>query len=279
LTALLRNLLQVKRRMSQALDKAQAAGLDLIALHHQHTRSIATLREKLKASNAPLQASEARCQQLQGDLAAQKAAHEVVVRQHALTTAAAASAKADLAVVLAGRDATTEAALEKVCALEAQLAASKAATAVPAGTLDASVLADITAKVAAARYELQTAQAESESTAQAVRDLRSAASARDAQLAELQGRLDASTTEVGRARARIHALEQSAGTTHDHGDGGDAEALRQQMAQGKAAAETLLGAMAALLRESNDKCAALLLTADPVPGGGKRPRAADMPET
>ena len=277
--------MQVTRRMSHALDKALAAGLDLVALHHQHTRSIATLREKVKASNAALQASEARCQQLQGDLAAQKAAHEVVVRQHALATAAAASAKADLAAVLAGRDATTEAALEKVCALEAQLVASKVAASVPSDTQDASaVLADITAKVSAARTELQTAQAESESTAQAVRDLRSAASAHDAQLAELQGRLDASVTDLGRARARIHDLEQAAASTHGHGDGGgDAEALRQQalvseLAQGKAAAETRLAAMAALLRESNDNCAALLLTANPVPGGGKRPRAADMSE-
>ena len=88
-------------------------------------------------------------------------------------------------------------------------------------------------------------------------------------------------TDLGRARARIHDLEQSAGSNHGHGDGGDAEALRQQqalvseLARGKAAAEIRLAAMAALLRESNDKCAALLLTADPLPGGGKRPRAAD----
>ena len=268
------------------LDKAQAAGLDLIALHHQQTRTIATLRDKVKASSSALQASETRYQFVLADLSAQKAAHEVVVRQHALATAATASAKADLAAVLVGRDAVTEAALEKVATLEAQLLASKIATATTDTAHDASaVLADITTKVSAARYELQTAQMESDKTAQAVADLRGAALARDAQLAELQCRLDASVADLGRARARIRELEQSAGSARGHGDGEDAQALRQQLAllselaRGKAAAEHRLAAMAALLRESNDKCAALLLTADPSPGESKRPRTEEgVPE-
>jgi len=268
-----------------SLENAHAAGLELLSLWKRDAAIVATLNAKLNVATTALAEAEKQRQASATELQSAQVECEVVKRQLSVTAAAVNASKSDLASIIAARDTVVEAALEKVASLETEMAMQKAATdnkPIAGGQGDdAALLAGV--------LRFQQTEAWIRDSENALRMAKSSqAQARDVEAAELRSRLIFAEAELARAQARIEFLQRELdGKSDQHQNGHDAsmETMRQQLemlthsleevTKSKAESENRLTAFAGLLRDSNDKCAALLRQEIGAETNmcGKRPRA------
>ncbi len=267
-----------------ALAKAHACATSLIAEAKSACAAAASLSEELAATRSKLRAATAKAaaqateaerfrQASEASLINLQIELEASARQLALAKGAAQAAKADANAVLTARDKASEASLERIYELEARVQHLEAEHEQQAARAKAKHSLELEA-LRAVLQQLEETLTQQDTKLQAAYGHGDALAACSAEVDELRRKL--AETEAALARAGAAGIQQRSGGIAGHDSDTEAKAahdaevaaLRQSLfdataeqariKQAKAEQDERLVQMAALLRESNDRCAALL---------------------